>query len=104
MPPEQKMSYAESRDSSFPPYLLNFRHTIGERHVENLKVGRSAYSVIREPIHFRFSEMLGLSHINVLSHSWRVLITSVFMYYKMKSNVTFWDRILIIKIPVPREI
>ena len=32
------MHYAQARDTEFPPYLLNFTGTPGERHVENLKV------------------------------------------------------------------
>ena len=32
------MVFAQARDSEFPPYLLDFRGTPGERHVENLKV------------------------------------------------------------------
>jgi hypothetical protein len=32
------MLYAEPRDNEYPPYLLNFQGTPGERHVENLKV------------------------------------------------------------------
>ncbi|EEB93866.1 hypothetical protein MPER_07426, partial [Moniliophthora perniciosa FA553] len=43
IPPQQKMAFAEARDSEFPPYLLNFIGTPGERHVENLKA-----SILRE--------------------------------------------------------
>ena len=32
------MVFAQGRDSEFPPYLLDFCGTPGERHVENLKV------------------------------------------------------------------
>lgn len=32
------MAFVQARDSEFPPYLLNFMNTPGERHVENLKV------------------------------------------------------------------
>lgn len=32
------MLFAQARDSEFPPYLLDFRGSPGERHVENLKV------------------------------------------------------------------
>ena len=32
------MVFAQARDSEFAPYLLDFRGTPGERHVENLKV------------------------------------------------------------------
>lgn len=32
------MMFAESRDSEYPPYLLDFLGTPGERYVENLKV------------------------------------------------------------------
>lgn len=32
------MAFAEARDSEFPPYLLDFMGSPGERHVENLKV------------------------------------------------------------------
>jgi len=32
------MVYAQPRDCEYPPYLLKFLGTPGERHVENLKV------------------------------------------------------------------
>lgn len=32
------MEFALARDSEYPPYLLAFAGTPGERHVENLKV------------------------------------------------------------------
>jgi len=38
IPKGQAMVFAQARDSEFPPYLLDFRGTPGERHVENLKV------------------------------------------------------------------
>ena len=38
IPKNQQMIYTESRDYEYPPYLLNFQGTPGERHVENLKV------------------------------------------------------------------
>ena len=41
IPKEQSMAFAQARDSEFPPYLLDFRGTPGERHVENLKVRMS---------------------------------------------------------------
>lgn len=33
------MAYDEARDGEYPPYLLQFEGTPGERHVENLRVG-----------------------------------------------------------------
>ncbi|CAL1695681.1 unnamed protein product [Somion occarium] len=42
IPNEQHMHYAEARDSEYPPYLLDFAGTPGERHVENLKILREA--------------------------------------------------------------
>ena len=39
IPASQKMEYAYSTDSQWPPYLLEFQGTPGERHAENLKVG-----------------------------------------------------------------
>ncbi|KAJ8083971.1 hypothetical protein PM082_002738 [Marasmius tenuissimus] len=38
IPSKQKMLFAQSRDSEFPPYLLDFLGTPAERHVENLKI------------------------------------------------------------------
>lgn len=38
IPKGQTMDFAQSRDSEFPPFLLNFGGNPGERHVENLKV------------------------------------------------------------------
>ena len=32
------MDFVQARDSEYPPYLLGFSGTPGERHVENLKV------------------------------------------------------------------
>lgn len=39
------MQYAESRELIYPPYLLNFEKTPGERHVENLKILRDVGGV-----------------------------------------------------------
>ncbi|KAF5312519.1 hypothetical protein D9619_003561 [Psilocybe cf. subviscida] len=44
IPPKQPMAFAQSRDSRFPPYLLDFMGTPGERHVENLKIFREVGS------------------------------------------------------------
>lgn len=48
IPKGQRMMFVEARDSEFPPYLLDFRGSPGERHVENLKilrdVGTAAYN------------------------------------------------------------
>jgi len=41
------MTFAQARDSEFPPYLLNFAGTPGERHVENLKVSNITYILVR---------------------------------------------------------
>jgi hypothetical protein len=38
IPKQQRMIYAQAKDSEYPPYLLHFLGTPGERHVENLKV------------------------------------------------------------------
>ncbi|TRM60170.1 hypothetical protein BD626DRAFT_408024 [Schizophyllum amplum] len=40
IPSKQKMLFAEGRDSEYPPYLLDFAGSPGERHVENLKILR----------------------------------------------------------------
>ncbi|KAF8922598.1 hypothetical protein CPB85DRAFT_1467779 [Mucidula mucida] len=40
IPAKQRIAYAQARDSEFPPYLLNFAGTPGERHAENLKILR----------------------------------------------------------------
>ncbi|KAH9898326.1 hypothetical protein C8Q73DRAFT_395301 [Cubamyces lactineus] len=48
IPAKQKMEYKQARDGEYPPYLLNFAGSPGERHVENLKilreVGSGAYT------------------------------------------------------------
>jgi hypothetical protein len=33
------MLFAHAPDSEYPPYLLDFKGTPAERHVENIKVG-----------------------------------------------------------------
>lgn len=38
IPSKQSMSFAQARGFEFPPYLLDFAGSPGERHVENLKV------------------------------------------------------------------
>lgn len=38
IPKEQKMEFKQARQNEYPPYLLNFKGSVGERHVENLKV------------------------------------------------------------------
>ncbi|KAL5495406.1 hypothetical protein ACEPAI_869 [Sanghuangporus weigelae] len=40
IPQEQPMIYASAKDSEYPPYLLGFRGSPAERHVENLKILR----------------------------------------------------------------
>ncbi|KAH9486975.1 hypothetical protein JR316_0001041 [Psilocybe cubensis] len=45
IPKEQAMAFAQARDSEFPPYLLDFMDTPGERHVENLKILREVGSI-----------------------------------------------------------
>ncbi|KAI0361534.1 hypothetical protein OH77DRAFT_1545714 [Trametes cingulata] len=50
IPEKQKMEFKQARDSEYPPYLLQFMGSPGERHVENLKaailreVGSIAYT------------------------------------------------------------
>lgn len=46
IPEDQSMHFAQSRDSEFPPYLLNFAGTPGERHVENIRVSWFACVVV----------------------------------------------------------
>lgn len=38
IPLKQEMAFAGSRNSEYPPYLLAFLGTPGERHAENIKV------------------------------------------------------------------
>ncbi|KAJ7103568.1 hypothetical protein B0H15DRAFT_812784 [Mycena belliarum] len=45
IPPDQAMEFAQARDSEYPPYLLNFSGTPGERHVENIKILREIGSL-----------------------------------------------------------
>ncbi|KAJ4486079.1 hypothetical protein J3R30DRAFT_3443672 [Lentinula aciculospora] len=40
IPSQQTMSFAQALDFEFPPYLLDFAGSPGERHVENLKILR----------------------------------------------------------------
>ena len=40
IPVNQRMAFAISKDYQYPPYLLDFKGTPAERHVENLKVLR----------------------------------------------------------------
>ena len=42
IPEKQSMSFSQARDSEYPPFLLDFAGTPGERHVENLKVSFSS--------------------------------------------------------------
>lgn len=48
IPEAQAMNYAQARDSEYPPYLLDFAGSPGERHAENIKIlreiGTSAYA------------------------------------------------------------
>ncbi|KAI0082304.1 hypothetical protein K474DRAFT_1655685 [Panus rudis PR-1116 ss-1] len=45
IPKEQQMIFAQAIDSEYPPYLLEFLGTPGERHVENLKILREIGSM-----------------------------------------------------------
>ena len=38
IPEGQKMEYKQAANGEYPPYLLNFKGSPAERHVENLKV------------------------------------------------------------------
>ncbi|TFK30404.1 hypothetical protein FA15DRAFT_579807 [Coprinopsis marcescibilis] len=40
IPSDQPMSFAQAQDNEYPPYLLDFRGTPGERHAENMKILR----------------------------------------------------------------
>ncbi|KIK70943.1 hypothetical protein GYMLUDRAFT_66152 [Collybiopsis luxurians FD-317 M1] len=44
IPSQQTMSFAQARNFEFPPYLLDFAGSPGERHVENLKILREVGS------------------------------------------------------------
>ena len=49
---EQKMLFAEAPNAEWPPYLLGFRNTAGERHIENIKVRRiPRFSVALRDLH-----------------------------------------------------
>ncbi|EIN13788.1 hypothetical protein PUNSTDRAFT_58299 [Punctularia strigosozonata HHB-11173 SS5] len=66
IPKEQDMTFAQAPDSEYPPYLLNFMRTVGERHVENLKILREvgldsynrALAVLYGPNHNRFRRLV----------------------------------------------
>ncbi|TFK57131.1 hypothetical protein OE88DRAFT_1620976 [Heliocybe sulcata] len=45
IPKDQKMRFADSEDVEYPPYLLGFQGSPGERHVENLKILREVGSI-----------------------------------------------------------
>ncbi|KAI0669823.1 hypothetical protein C8Q78DRAFT_147795 [Trametes maxima] len=45
IPKTQRMEYKQSRDGEYPPYLLHFAGSPGERHVENLKILREVGAV-----------------------------------------------------------
>ncbi|PIL31892.1 hypothetical protein GSI_06596 [Ganoderma sinense ZZ0214-1] len=45
IPEEQKMEFKQARQNEYPPYLLNFKGSPGERHVENLKILREVGGV-----------------------------------------------------------
>ncbi|KAI0375073.1 hypothetical protein BV20DRAFT_960129 [Pilatotrama ljubarskyi] len=45
IPEKQRMEFKQARDGEYPPYLLHFMGSPGERHVENLKILREVGSV-----------------------------------------------------------
>ncbi|KZT30532.1 hypothetical protein NEOLEDRAFT_1053472 [Neolentinus lepideus HHB14362 ss-1] len=45
IPKDQKMRFTQAQDLEYPPYLLEFQGSPGERHVENLKILREVGSV-----------------------------------------------------------
>ncbi|KAK7064260.1 hypothetical protein R3P38DRAFT_3301834 [Favolaschia claudopus] len=45
IPAKQPIEFSDARDAEFPPYLLNFSGTPGERHVENVKILREIGSI-----------------------------------------------------------
>lgn len=38
IPVSQQMAYDEAPNGEWPPYLVNFQGSAGERHAENIKV------------------------------------------------------------------
>ncbi|KAH9065948.1 hypothetical protein EDB87DRAFT_1554562 [Lactarius vividus] len=55
IPDKQPMYYIQAKCSEFPPYLLNFQGSPGERHVENIKI-------LREVGIVRYNETVTTSH------------------------------------------
>ncbi|KAF7347866.1 hypothetical protein MVEN_01544400 [Mycena venus] len=45
IPEKQPMKFSQDRDDQYPPYLLDFTGTPGERHVENVKILREIGSL-----------------------------------------------------------
>jgi hypothetical protein len=57
IPDEQPMHYIQARNSEFPPYLVSFQGSPGERHVENIKVSGS-YLAARQLLTPLYSKIL----------------------------------------------
>ncbi|KAJ7630901.1 hypothetical protein FB45DRAFT_833713 [Roridomyces roridus] len=45
IPEKQPMEFSQARDSEYPPYLLGFKGTPAERHIENIKILREIGSL-----------------------------------------------------------
>ncbi|EMD42109.1 hypothetical protein CERSUDRAFT_110652 [Gelatoporia subvermispora B] len=61
IPKEQTMQFKEARDDEYPPYLLNFAGSAGERHVENLRILREVGSLAYNK---------GVALVSGPDHSW----------------------------------
>ncbi|KAI0274852.1 hypothetical protein BC834DRAFT_814779 [Gloeopeniophorella convolvens] len=72
IPDKQPMHYIQANNSEFPPYLLDFQGTPGERHVENIKILREvgsgdydkAVALLHGPDSARLLRLIGLIQHN----------------------------------------
>ncbi|KXN90068.1 hypothetical protein AN958_05073 [Leucoagaricus sp. SymC.cos] len=71
IPEKQMMRYAQARNSEYPPYLLDFAGSPGERHAENIKVLHlpaclclwellTIFQILREVGNSAFAQAVGL--------------------------------------------
>lgn len=86
IPDNQCMAYAQARDSEFPPYLLDFSGSPGERHVENLKVSAHLilFVILSLIVNYRFFGRWAPWHTTKLLHWYQALTALGSNIWKMR--------------------
>lgn len=102
IPDDQPVQYAQARDGEYPPYLLDFKGSPAERHVENLKVGCVARSLFISDLPMRSGDLshrffvkLGQCHMQRVLQRFRPARWMTSIDLKRKSKGIMLDQTVI---------